>query len=94
VGEAGLAGALERDRRKSLRAARRVDISLDDLEERPVGKIRLVVVGARRAVEPATVVEAAIHVFQEVVGGDWRVLDVDRQVDVPERRLDADEHLF
>ena len=92
VFQPGDAGPFERNRLEPLGSARRVYVALDDLQQRPVGQVGLVVVCSRRAMKAAAVVKPSIDVLEEIARGDRRAFDVDDEIDVAERRLDADEN--
>ena len=89
----GDAGPFQRDRIEPFAPAFRVDAALDDRHRRLVGRRRRVVVGTGDAMEPAAIVELAVHVFEEVGRRDRRALHVHGDVDVPVRRLHPHEDL-
>ena len=90
--EAGLRGALERNRRKLLFGTVRIDVRLDDLKGRTLGQLRYVVVGAGGAVEAPSVVEPAVDVLEKVCRRERRVFAINRDVDIAKAGLDAHDH--
>src|SRR5204862_2926360 len=81
VRDAGLAGSLERDRRKELLASARVCGSLDD---RNLHRLLALIVGADGAMKEAAVVQAGVGIFEKVRGGGRRPRRVDLHFDFTE----------